>query len=223
MREDLLKQIEIKYGRAYTNAIKFTMNAEGLFANHPDDKGGMTYQGIARVYNGRWDGWKIIDKYLQQFPELNTPFKKPPVSVERLNKILSEDTTLGMLVFDYYYANYFVKSGADMVSKSCEKAGIIIFDISVLSGVKRASKTLQRLLNRYYNANLGVDGILGSVTYKAFEEACGREGQEALINHLLLEFTDNMNEASKIGNNKVFLSGWIQRITNLRNYLRLLK
>lgn len=71
------KAVEIKYGRAYANSLKFTMNAEGLFANHPDDKGGMTYQGIARVYNDRWEGWQIIDKYLQQFPELNTPFRKP--------------------------------------------------------------------------------------------------------------------------------------------------
>ena len=223
MREDLLKQIEIKYGRAYVDSLKFTMNAEGLFANHADDKGGMTYQGIARVYNGRWEGWKIIDKYLQQFPELNTPFRKPPVSVERLNKILSEDSVLGMLVFDYYYANYFVKSGADKVSKSCEKASIILFDISVLQGIKRASKTFQRLLNRYYGYKLDVDGILGSVTCKAFEEACQKEGQEVLINHLLLEFMDNLNEASKLGNNSVFLKGWVQRIANLRNYLRLLK
>lgn len=223
MREDLIKQIEIKYGRAYANSLKFTMNAEGLFANHPDDKGGMTYQGIARVYNDRWGGWQIIDKYLQQFPELNTPFRKPPVSIERLNKILSEDTTLGMQVFDYYYTNYFCKSGADRVSKSCEKAGIIIFDISVLQGVKRASKTVQRLLNRYYGYKLDVDGILGSVTYKAFEEACQKEGQEVLVNHLLLEFMDNLNEASKLGNNVVFLKGWMQRIANLRNYLRLLK
>lgn len=223
MREDLIKQIEIKYGRAYANSLKFTMNAEGLFANHPDDKGGMTYQGIARVYNDRWEGWHIIDKYLQQFPELNTPFKKPPVSVERLNKLLSEDTTLGLAVFGYYYTNYFCKSGADMVSKSCEKAGIIIFDISVLQGVKRASKTVQRLLNRYYGYKLDVDGILGSVTYKAFEEACQKEGQEVLVNHLLLEFMDNLNEASKLGNNVVFLKGWMQRIANLRNYLRLLK
>ena len=225
MREDLLKQIEIKYGRAYANSLKFTMNAEGLFANHPDDKGGMTYQGIARVYNDRWEGWQIIDKYLQQFPELNIPFKKPPVSVERLNKILSEDSTLGMLVFDYYYANYFVKSGAKSISEYSQKIAIIMFDIATLQGIRRAGKTLQRLLNRYYNANLVVDGDFGKNSLNALVDNLQNPkiGEEELTSQLLLEMSDNLVEASKLNGNIVFLKGWMARTQNLRNYLRLLK
>ena len=223
MREDLLKKVEDKYGQAFANSLKFTMNAEGMFSNHPDDKGGMTIQGIARTYNSKWEGWKIVDKYLEQFPECVAPFRKNPVSLDRLNKALAADDELNMLEYGFYFDNYFIKSGAYDVSKVCEKAGIIIFDISVLQGVKRASKTVQRLLNRYYGCSLEVDGILGSKTFEAFKQACEKEGQEVLINHLLLEFTDNLNEASKLDNNIKFLAGWMNRVLNLRNYLRLLK
>lgn len=223
MRDDLINKVEQKYGKVYANSLRFTMSAEGLFANNPNDKGGMTYQGIARVYNGNWDGWKIIDKYLRDFPELVNPFTKPPISVSRLNKVLSEDLELGMLVFEYYYTNYFVKSGAESISKVCDKASVVLFDICVLQGVKRAAKTIQRLLNRYYGYTLVVDGILGNNTLNAFKDACLKDSKDSVINHLLLEYTDNLNEASKLDNNAKFLAGWLNRVLNLRNYLRLLK
>jgi len=222
MREDILKQVEQKYGKAYANALKFTMNAEGLYANNASDKGKMTYKGVARAFNGSWQGWKFIDKALEQFPELQIPFRKPPVSIDRLNKVLSENTELDMLVYDFYYENYWKRSGAERIAQTSEKASIIIFDISVISGVKRSGKTLQRLLNRYYGQGLLIDGILGSKTYEVFVEAYKKDGNDNIINHLILEYIDNMNEASKLSGNEVFLNGWLQRCTNLRNYLRLL-
>ena len=222
MTDDLLKKVEDKYGKAYTNALKFTMNSEGLFANHINDKGGKTYKGIAYVYNSRWDGWKIIDKYLEQFPELQTPWRKPPTSLDRLNKLLNANDELNMMIIDFYFENYFKRSGAYAVSKICDKAGIILFDISVLQGVKRAGKTIQRLLNRYYGHNLLVDGLVGNKTIEAFKVS-SELNKDSMINNIILEYVDNLNEASKLGNNHIFLKGWINRTTNLRNYLRLLK
>lgn len=35
---------------------------EGNFVNHPRDRGGMTYGGIARKMNPDWEGWYIVDK-----------------------------------------------------------------------------------------------------------------------------------------------------------------
>lgn len=224
MREDILKQVEQKYGKAYANALKFTMNAEGLYANNASDKGKMTYKGVARAFNGSWQGWKLIDKALEQFPELQIPFRKPPVSIDRLNKILSENTELDMLVYDFYYENYWKRSGAGAISEYTQKIAIIMFDISILQGVKRASKTLQRLLNRYYNANLVVDGDFGKGSLNALliNLQNPKIGEEELTSQLLLEMTDNLVEASKINDNATFLAGWMKRTQNLRNYLRLL-
>lgn len=221
MREDILQKAEKLYGAPYIAALKFTSGAEGLFANHINDSGGMTYKGIARVYNSSWAGWSIIDAALEQFPELKVRYSKPPTSIKKLNEILNASDELNMLVIDFYYTNYFVKSGAKAISEVSVKAGVILFDISVLQGVKRCGKTIQRLLVRYYGQNLLIDGIVGSKTITAFTDAC-KINEDNIVNNLLLEFQDNLVEASKINNNAVFLQGWITRTVNLRNYLRVI-
>ncbi len=36
---------------------------EGFYSNHPEDKGGKTYVGIAYNYNKDWMGWQYVDKH----------------------------------------------------------------------------------------------------------------------------------------------------------------
>ena len=52
-------------------AYNKTMAHEGGYTHDPNDAGGETYKGIARVYNGSWDGWDVIDssKGEPDFPE----------------------------------------------------------------------------------------------------------------------------------------------------------
>lgn len=214
--------IEKEFDKVYVQALQFTMASEGLFANHPNDKGGMTYKGIARTYNYKWEGWEIIDNYLEDFPELKIPFRKKPTTLSRLNSLLNNDTDLDIKVYKYYFDRYFTKVGADKLGKLSNKVAIIMFDMCVLQGTRRAVKTLQRLLNRHYDKNLVVDGLFGANTYNAFADVYIKAGED-LTNHLLLEYVDNLNEASKVGNNIIFLAGWMNRVSNLRNYLRILK
>jgi len=42
---------------AYVNVRKW----EGNYSNLKDDKGGETYGGISRTYNGDWRGWELVD------------------------------------------------------------------------------------------------------------------------------------------------------------------
>jgi lysozyme family protein len=42
-----------------------TVKNEGYLSNHKDDKGGMTWKGIARNIHPNWAGWKEIDKILK--------------------------------------------------------------------------------------------------------------------------------------------------------------
>lgn len=219
MREELVNKLTTVFGKTYAEALVFTMSAEGLFSNHVDDTGGMTYKGVARVYNERWEGWRIIDKYLEDFPELAHPYNKKPTSISQLNTILEGNIDLDVLVYDFYFNRYFTKVGADKVP---EKVAIVLFDISVLQGVKRGVKTIQRLVNRYFGGELLVDGIFGSKTAKAIQKAIDLTGYERFVAELILEYQDNLVEASKYKNNYKFLSGWMKRITNLRNYLRLI-
>ena len=45
----------------FKEAFEKTMGHEGGYGNDPDDAGGETYKGIARVYNPGWSGWAVID------------------------------------------------------------------------------------------------------------------------------------------------------------------
>ncbi len=215
---DIMKQNLIKkYGQDYVNSLIFTLSAEGLFSNVVGDKGGITFKGIARTYNARWDGWRIVDKALEQYPELKTPWNKAPANVNKLNEILNGSDELSYLVFDFYFENYFKKVGADRIGG---KLAVILFDISVISGKHRAGKTLQKILTRVFKENIVVDGIVGSGTITKVKEILASKGEDIFVANMLLEYTDNMNEASKLEGNAKFLQGWLNRVSNLSNYLR---
>lgn len=217
MTDNIKKKLLGKYGENYVKALIFTSSAEGAFANVVGDKGGITFKGIARTYNARWDGWRIIDKALEQYPELKTPYNKAPESIKKLNEILNASDELSYLVIDFYFENYFKKVGADRIGG---KLAVILFDISVLMGCHRASKTLQKVANRYFGCNLVVDGIVGSGTINKTKELIQTKGEDIFVSNMLLEYGDNVTEASKLEGNAKFLQGWMNRISHLSNYLR---
>lgn len=221
MKEDIEKLVVEKYGKGYLKALKFTLSAEGGFANHIKDSGGMTYSGIARKYNSKWTGWGIIDRVLAKYPDLTQPYTTKPRSVKFLDLELRANDELEMLILDFYYENYYKKICGDKIDKVSTDISSILFDISILQGVNRANKTLQRLLNRYFGGSLLVDGILGSVTLGYLFKVIEERSEGVVSANLLLEYTDNLIEASKIYNNSIFLNGWINRVNNLRNYIRL--
>ena len=217
MTDNIKKKLLGKYGEDYVRALIFTSSAEGAFANVVGDKGGITFKGIARTYNARWDGWRIIDKALEQYPELKTPYNKAPESIKKLNEILNASDELSYLVIDFYFENYFKKVGADRIGG---KLAVILFDISVLMGCHRAVKTLQKVANRYFGCNLVVDGIVGSGTISKVKELIQTKGEDIFVSNMLLEYGDNVTEASKLEGNAKFLQGWMNRISHLSNYLR---
>ncbi len=218
MTDNIKIELAKKYGENYVKALIFTSSAEGAFANVVGDKGGITFKGIARTYNARWDGWRIIDKALEQYPELKTPYNKAPESIKKLNEILNASDELSYLVIDFYFENYFKKVGADRIGG---KLAVILFDISVLMGCHRAGKTLQKVANRYFGCNLVVDGIVGSGTISKVKELIQTKGEDIFVSNMLLEYGDNVTEASKLEGNAKFLQGWMNRISHLSNYLRI--
>lgn len=219
MTNNIKNKLLEKYGEDYVRALAFTSSAEGAFANRKADKGGITYKGISQVYNPKWIGWNIINRYLDKYPELKIPYEgKPPTSIHKLNFELNANEELEALIYDFYYENYWKKCGADRIGGN---SGIVLWDIAVISGVKRSGKTLQRLLNRIFNQKLIVDGIVGSITLGIMAEVIAKEGDARVCAELLHEYLDNVLEAGKLEGNEPNLAGWINRVTNLRNYLRI--
>lgn len=216
MNNKIQEKLRGKYGEDYVRALLFTMKSEGAFSFHQADKGGMTYKGIARTYNSKWSGWAIIDTALEKYPELKVAYTKPPASIHKLNFELNVNEDLEMLIYDFYYENYYTKCGADRIGG---KLAVVLFDISVLQGCRRASKSLQKCLNIHFKTNLVVDAVVGSGTIKVLNEVISNRGLDIVVEKLIYEMKDNLLEASKLEGNSVFLKGWMNRVNNLLNYL----
>ena len=217
MNNKIQEKLRGKYGEDYVRAISFTMKSEGAFSFVKADTGGMTYKGIARQFNSKWTGWNIVDKALEKYPELKNPYVgKPPASIHKLNFELNVNEELEYLIYDFYYENYYKKVGADRIGG---KLAVVLFDISVLQGLRRAGKSLQKCLNIHFKTNLAVDAVIGSGTIKVLNEVIQDKGLEAVLDRLIYEMKDNLVEASKLNNNIVFLDGWMNRVEDIRKYV----
>lgn len=140
------------FNQAYTK----TMQAEGGYANHPSDRGGMTYKGIARKFNPGWPGWFTVDQALKQTG-----------IASQINKLLAADLDLQARVNRFYKVAYWDVNRLDeFTSQSIANE---LFDTGVNMGTGTAAKFLQRALNasnkvqRLY-PNMVVDGIVGKNT-----------------------------------------------------------
>ena len=217
MTDNIKKKLLGKYGEDYVRCLIFTMSAEGSYSYREVDKGLQTYKGISRKWNPKWIGWVIVDKALEKYPELKIPYKKPPASIHKLNFELNVNEELEYLIYAFYYENYYTKCGAWNIGG---KLAVVLFDMAVLSGTRRASKTLQKCLNIHFKTNLVVDSQVGSGTLKVLNEVIGSKGLDIVVDKLIYEFKDNLIEASKLEGNEENYDGWMNRISHLSNYLR---
>ena len=216
MNNKIQEKLRSKYGEDYVRAISFTMKSEGAFSFVKADTGLQTYKGISRKWNPKWSGWAIVDIALEKYPELKVAYTKPPASIHKLNFELNVNEDLEMLIYDFYYENYYTKCGADRIGG---KLAVVLFDISVLQGCRRASKSLQKCLNIHFKTNLVVDAVVGSGTIKVLNEVIRNKGLDIVVDKLIYEMQDNLTEASKLDGNGVFLKGWMNRVENIKKYV----
>ena len=217
MSNNIKKKLLGKYGEDYVRCLLFTMSAEGAYSYRQADTGLQTYKGISRKWNPKWIGWVIVDKALEKYPELKIPYKKPPASIHKLNFELNVNEELEYLIYDFYYENYYTKCGAWNIGG---KLAVVLFDMAVLSGTRRASKSLQKCLNIHFKTNLVVDSQVGPGTLKVLNEVIGSRGLALVVEKLIYEYQDNLIEASKLDGNEENYNGWMNRISHLSNYLR---
>lgn len=216
MTDNIKKKLLGKYGEDYVRCLIFTSSAEGAYSYREADTGLQTYKGISRKWNPKWVGWNIIDKALEKYPELKVPYTKPPANIHKLNFELNVNEELEYLIYDFYYENYYTKCGADKIGG---KLAVVLFDISVLQGCRRASKSLQKCLNIWFKTNLVVDAVVGSGTLKVLTEVISNKGLDIVVEKLIYEMQDNLTEASKLDGNGVFLKGWMSRVENIKKYV----
>lgn len=103
-----------------------------------------------------------------------------------------------------YFNKYWLKAKCEQMPK---KVAVIHFDTSVNTGVKQAAKFLQR------SVKVEDDGAVGKITL----EAVNKLDQEMIITSYLDQrksFYEYLVE--KNPTQKVFLNGWLNRISNLK-------
>ena len=156
---------------------------EGGFVDHPSDPGGATNKGITM------NTFKAYaEKYLGIEPTL-----------ENLKNLTDEQA------FIIYKKFYWDKVKGD--DYKTQELANMVFDFYVNAGAN-AAKALQRTLNEL-GGNVVVDGIIGSGTLKAVNEA----NQVELYNkykEARKQYYINLTE--KNSSLKVFLKGWLNRV-----------
>lgn len=178
----------------FKEAYKLTAANEGGYANHPNDRGGETYCGIARKMWRNWEGWENVDKAKKY-----TTFPA----------ILALDTDLKQKVAAFYKANFWDKLSLDAVRY--QDTANELYDTAVNMGVGVAAVFLQRMLNvankgGAYYADLTVDGRVGTTTIAALNIHPYQEVIKKGLNCLQGAKYIDIAEANKT--QEAFVNGW---------------
>ena len=189
----------------FSNFMAKLADAEGGFVNHPNDPGGATNRGITianwKEYGYDKDGDGDID-------------------VDDLRFISEADAQ------SFYYDQFW----KPMLGNSFKNADVaeVVIDHAVNAGKWRATKMLQYILNKYYNANLAQDGVMGPNTLRAANLA----NQNTLFNKYVElrknyynyrannlaqvpEFIQNFLSTLRLSPSdsaKAFINGWLNRV-----------
>jgi lysozyme family protein len=115
--------------RTFEIALQFVLEHEGGLVNHPYDRGGLTYRGIARNAWPRWEGWTYIDKG-----------ETPPLE----------------LVRKFYYENFWLPLKCDSLPPPI---AIFLFDSAVGSGHVLPTRWLQRAIGAKDDGIIGDETI----------------------------------------------------------------
>ena len=188
----------------FSEAYEKTMGHEGGYVHDPDDAGGETYKGIARKYNGDWEGWTVIDDC------------KNMVSCDKFPECLDEKEDLQESVHAFYKEKYWDVNRLD--DSPSQAVGEEMFDTGVNMGVGRAAKFLQKSLN-YLNRNgtiypeLTVDGAIGGKSLTALDKIWYDGDEKILLTMLnVLQGQHYMNYMDKKPTQKKYARGWFKRV-----------
>jgi len=159
---------------SYRPALSMVLAHEGGFVDHPKDPGGPTNQGITqRVY----DAYRKLRGYAVQ-------------SVKYITALEVEEI---------YNKQYWQLVRGDMLPAGLDYA---VFDFAVNSGVSRAVRYLQRLVE------VDDDGALGNETLLATYELAKANEEELVIRYC----ANRMAFLKSLGTFPTFGKGWTRRV-----------
>ena len=142
--------------------IDMVLTDEGGYAS-PKFDGHETYRGITRDNHPNWDGWKIVDA--------NKPLKHGQII-----KNTSLENDVRQFYYKYYYTPMKIQSLNDLLTSGQ------LFAMGVNAGSKTAVKLLQKAINKVYNVQIAVDGIIGKNTLSYANGSKSIKERQEMIN-----------------------------------------
>lgn len=186
----------------FSLAHEFTSQWEGALSDHPADKGGLTaygasikfVKGIAETAAGR--------DWLQHLGVIL------PVTKSSMLQITPSQAK-AMFRHEFW--------DSLRLDELPLRPAVCLYDMAVNSGPAASVRIAQRGYNRcvIHGVKLAVDGVLGIQTRKALAQ-----DTKAIINAILdarVAFVEDIVRGDE--SQRVFLNGWLNRITGLRAYV----
>ena len=160
----------------FKHAYDLTNKVEGGYANDPDDKGGETYRGIARLKHPNWRGGFRIDEV-----------KLLTSDAKAISTMLDSDKNLQKIVKEFYLQEFWSRINGDLFPD--QRIVNEVYDNAVNMGIEKSSELLQRTIN-VLNRNqkdyldVKVDKEIGRRTIMALEDCIKHNGVQRILNVL---------------------------------------
>lgn len=188
----------------FSIAHKFTAKWEGGESDHPDDGGGLTKYGVSLKFLGGLSGTQSNRDVLERMG-IRLPITRQVIYD------LTRDQAASLFRWQFW----------DKLKLSLIplRPAVVLYDAAVNSGPAQSVKLAQRGYNRCvaYGQPLVVDGIMGPATRTAMQLADTDKALTAMLD-AREKFVQTI-----VANNpsqQVFLRGWINRVDDLRRYVR---
>jgi len=191
----------------YKTAYKRLLGHEGGYTNHPADRGGETYKGVARNFHPHWHGWDLIDSYKNDGSDFPA--------------CLADDEILDEFIQDFYKDFYWDELKLDNFPSGFGDLQYELFDTAVNMGWRRSAKLLQRSLNILnrdgrLTSDIKVDGLVGNKTL-AVVDKYKKESYYLFKLFVLLKAKIYIDILEHNPSQEAFARGWINRITLNKN------
>ena len=167
-----------------------------------------TYAGWDRSQHPNWQGWPIIDKYKQDYPN---------ATIHTLNSLFINDQKLQAIVQAPYLTDFW--NNLQLSKINDQQVGQNMFDCSVNPCIDTAAKVMQKACNNVISANnlvihpLIVDGDIGPATIAVANE---------LNPELLFNVINKIREANyrervrRTPSMAQWLPVWLKRLVNYK-------
>ena len=188
----------------FSIAHKFTARWEGGESDHPDDGGGLTKYGVSLKFLGGLSGAQSNRDVLERMG-IRLPITRQVIYD------LTRDQAASLFRWQFWD-----KLRLGLIPL---RPAVVLYDAAVNSGPAQSVKLAQRGYNRCvaYGQPLVVDGIMGPATRAAMQLADTDKCLSAMLDAREAFFQ------AIVANNpsqQVFLRGWINRVDDLRRYVR---